>query len=54
MLISYLDYFIEYQRLGLENKTTYHAMIINLYGRFNNNRIFLDKYSGFVSKLFIM
>ena len=54
MLISYLDYIIEYQKLGLENKTTYHAMIINLYGRFNNNRIFLDKYSGFVSKLFIM
>jgi hypothetical protein len=29
-------------------------MIINLYGRFNNNRIFLDKYSDFVSKLFII
>ena len=54
MLISYLDYIVQYQKLGIESTITYHSMIINLYGRFNNNRIFLDKYSDFVSKLFII
>lgn len=54
MLISFLDYIIEYQKIGIEDSDTYHQMILNLYGRFNNNRIFLDKYSLFVSKSFIM
>ena len=54
MLFSFVDYIMEYQKFGIENTDTYHQMIINLYGRFNNNRIFLDKYSSFVSKLFII
>lgn len=54
MLLSFFDYIIDYQRLENENSDTYYQMIINLYGKFNNDRIFLDKYSIFVSKLFFM
>ena len=54
MLFSFLDYIIEYQKLGPENSDNYYKMIIELYGRFNYNRIFLDKYSSFISQLFIM
>ena len=41
MLISYLDYIVQYQKLGIESTITYHSMIINLYGRFNNNKLFI-------------
>ena len=53
LLFSFLDYIIEYQKLGISNTDTYYRMIMNLYGRFNNNRIFLDKYSNFVCRIFI-
>ena len=53
LLFSFLDYIIEYQKLGISNSDTYYRMIMNLYGRFNNNRIFLDKYSNFVCRIFI-
>lgn len=53
MLFSFLDYIIEYQKFGKENTDTYYQMIINLYGRFYNNRMFLDKYSSLISAIFI-
>ena len=54
MLFSFLDYLFEYQKLETGNSDNYHIMIIQLYGRFNINRIFLDKYSLFISQLFII
>ena len=54
MLFSFLDYLFEYQKLETRNSDNYHIMIIQLYGRFNINRIFLDKYSLFISQLFII
>ena len=53
MLFSFLDYIIEYGKLGVDNTDTYYKIIINLYGRFYNNRMFLDKYSSFISEIFI-
>ena len=53
ILLSFLDYIIEYQKLELDNSDTFYQMIIKLYGKFNNNRIFLDKYSTIITNIFI-
>ena len=53
LVLSFLDYIIEYRKLEINNSDTYNQMIIKLYGKFNNNRIFLDKYSTIITNIFI-
>ena len=53
LVLSFLDYIIEYRKLEIKNSDTYNQMIIKLYGKFNNNRIFLDKYSTIITNIFI-
>ena len=53
MILSFLNYIIEYQKLEINNSDVYYQMIIKLYGKFNNNRIFLDKYSTFICNIFV-
>ena len=53
ILLPFLDYIIEYKKLEMNNPDTYYQMIIKLYGKINNNRIFLDKYSTIITNIFI-
>ena len=53
IVLPFVDYIIEYQKLEMNNSDTYYQMIIKLYGKLNNNRIFLDKYSTIITNIFI-
>ena len=50
MLLSFLEYF-SYD--NIQSIDIYDEMIISLYDNFNNNKIFIDKYSSLVSRRFI-
>ena len=53
MFLSFFEYFYDNKKIGIQNYDIYNEMIINLYGKFNNNKIFIDKYSFLISRIFI-
>ena len=54
MFMSFYEYFYDNTKFGIQNNDIYYEMIIPLYYKINNNKIFIDKYSYIISKIFIM
>ena len=54
MLLAFYEYICESQKFGIND--AYYEMIINLYSLFNkiNNKLFIDKYSSLISRIFII
>ena len=53
MLLAFFEYICETKKFGIND--AYYEMIINLYSLFNkiNNKLFIDKYSSLISRIFI-
>ena len=54
MFLSFFEYFGDNTKFGIQSNDIYYEMIIALYDKFNNNKIFIDKYSLIISRIFIM
>ena len=54
MLLAFFEYICESKNFGIND--AYYEMIINLYHLFNkiNNKLFIDKYSSLISRIFII
>ena len=53
-LFSLAGYIFEMKKFDIRDFNIYHEMAICLYGRFNNNWIFIDKYSYFITRIFLL
>lgn len=53
MLLAFFEYICESKKFGIND--AYYEIIINLYNLFNknNNKLFIDKYSSLISRIFI-
>ena len=52
--LSFFEYLIDSNNYIIQNDDFFNEMIIDLYGKFSSNKIFLDKYSLIISRIFIM
>lgn len=54
MLLAFFEYICENKKFGIND--SYYEMIIYLYSLFNkvNNKLFIDKYSSLISRIFVM
>ena len=54
MVLAFFEYICESKKFGIND--AYYEMIINLYHLFNkiNNKLFIDKYSSLISRIFII
>ena len=54
MILAFFEYICESKKFGIND--AYYEMIINLFHLFNkiNNKLFIDKYSSLISRIFII
>ena len=54
IFLSFFEYLCDNKKSGIFNNDIYYEKFIELYGKYNNNKIFIDKYSLILNRIFII
>ena len=54
IFLSFFEYLCDNKKLNILNNVLYYEKFIELYFKYNNNKIFIDKYSLILNRIFIM
>jgi hypothetical protein len=54
VFLSFFQHLCDHRKFEILNNSIYYDKLISLYGRYSNSKIFIDKYSSILCKIFIM
>ena len=54
IFLSFFQNLCDHRKFEILNNSIYYDKLISLYDKYNNSKIFIDKYSSILSKIFIM